>query len=108
PVLLRGATASQPRHVGGLSAQEGLHSRSSPDVQARRTVIELILALAVAIPAWYGYKRSADHGLIVINHVTTFSFGFLLYWVTPILVGVFGSQFAFRVSEVYFGMFDKR
>ncbi len=71
-------------------------------------MLDLLLVTAIVIPSWYAYKRSVAHGLVAINHVSTFTFGFLLYWITPIVVGVFGSRFASRLSIVYFGLFDKR
>jgi hypothetical protein len=71
-------------------------------------MINLLLVIAIAVPLWYAYRHTVAHGMVAINHVTTFSFGFLLYWISPMAVGVFGSQFASRLSTVYFNLFDKR
>lgn len=71
-------------------------------------MLDLLLIIAIIIPGWYAYRRSVSHGLVAINHVTTFSFGFLFYWISPVLAGVFGAHFASRLSEVYFKLFDKR
>ena len=71
-------------------------------------MLDLLLVIAVVIPVWYAYRRSVARGLVAINHVTTFSFGFLVYWITPILVGLYGSRLASQLSEVYFSLFDRR
>ena len=70
-------------------------------------MLDLLIAVGIVIPGWYAYKRSVSHGLVSINHVTTFTFGFLFYWIAPICVGLYGSRLASQASEVYFRLFDK-
>jgi hypothetical protein len=70
-------------------------------------MLELMLAAAILIPLWYGYKRSVEGRLVIINHVTTFTFGFLFYWIVPMVVGVYGSRFAAQLSELYVHLFDE-
>jgi hypothetical protein len=65
----------------------------------------LLLAIAVAIPCWYGYRRSVSHGLVEINHVTTLTFGFLYYWITPLAVRILAPQVDFPLDRVWLGLF---
>jgi hypothetical protein len=71
-------------------------------------MLDLLFAIAVLLPAWYAYRRSVARGMVAINHVTTFTFGFLVYWITPMLAGVYGSRFASQLSSVYFSFFTER
>jgi hypothetical protein len=68
----------------------------------------ILLALAVAIPCWYGYWRSVSHGRVEINHVTTFSLGFLYYWITPLVVRILAAHLAFPWSQAWLGFFRER
>ena len=61
----------------------------------------LLLAIAVIIPCWYAYRRSVAHGLVEINHVTTLTFGFLFYWITPLAVRVLASKIDFPLAPLW-------
>ena len=61
----------------------------------------LLLFIAVALPCWYGYRRSVAQGLVEINHVTTFSFGFLFYWITPLAVRVLAPKTDFPLAKLW-------
>jgi hypothetical protein len=71
-------------------------------------MLDLLIVIAIVIPGWYAYKRSVSHGLVAINHVTTFTFGFLLYWISPVIIGFFGTQLAPKLGPTYFRLFDQR
>jgi len=64
-----------------------------------------LLVIAIAIPCWYGYRRSVSHGLVEINHVTTFTFGFLFYWITPVAARILAPKIDFPLSRVWSGLF---
>ncbi len=68
----------------------------------------VLLALAVAIPCWYGYWRSVSHGRVEINHVTTFTLGFLYYWITPLAVRVLAAHLDFPFSQAWLEFFRER
>jgi hypothetical protein len=65
----------------------------------------MLLALAVAIPCWYGYWRSVSQGRVEINHVTTFTLGFLYYWITPLAVRILAPHLGFPLNRVWLGFF---
>jgi len=65
----------------------------------------LLLAVAVTIPCWYAYRRSVAHGLLEINHVTTFTFGFLFYWITPLAVRILAPHVDFPLARIWSGLF---
>ena len=69
---------------------------------------DLLLVIAVLLPCWYGYRRSVSRGLVEINHVTTLTFGFLFYWITPLAVRVWASQVEFPLSSAWFAFFRAR
>ena len=65
----------------------------------------LLLVLAIVIPCWYAYRQSVSGGRVEINHVTTLTFGFLFYWVTPLAVRILSVHIDFalaRLWSVYF------
>ena len=64
-----------------------------------------LLAIAVLVPCWYGYCRSVSHGLVEINHVTTFTFGFLFYWITPLAVRILAPHIDFPMARLWSGFF---
>jgi len=64
-----------------------------------------LLALVVAIPCWYAYCRSVSHGRVEINHVTTFSLGFLYYWVTPLAVRILAAHLDFPLNRAWLDLF---
>ena len=68
----------------------------------------ILLVLAIAIPCCYGYWRSVSHGRVEINHVTTFSLGFLYYWITPLAVRILAAHLVFPWSRVWLGLFRER
>ncbi len=65
----------------------------------------LLLAIALAIPCGYGYWRSVSQGRVEINHVTTLTFGFLYYWITPLAVRILAPQVDFPLARVWSGLF---
>jgi len=66
---------------------------------------DLLLILGCLAPMFYGYRRSVSHGTVEINHVTTFSFGFLFYWITPLAVRLWASRLHFPLASVWSGFF---
>lgn len=69
---------------------------------------ELLLAIAIVFPCWYGYRRSVSHGRVEINHVTTFTFGFLFYWITPLAVRIWASRIDFPMASIWIDLFRPR
>ena len=69
-------------------------------------MLDALLLVAIALPCWYAYKRSVLRGLVEINHVGTISFGFLFYWVLPILIGTYGAHLAPQLSSRFTQLFD--
>ncbi len=69
---------------------------------------DLLLMIAVLLPGWYAYRRSVSHGLVEINHVTTLSFGFLFYWITPLAVRVWAPRIEFPLSSAWLNFFRER
>lgn len=71
-------------------------------------MLAVLLLITAAIACWYAYKRTVTHGLIEINHVATFTFGFLLYWIFPIVVGLYSSRLGSKLAVTFSALFDKR
>jgi oligosaccharide repeat unit polymerase len=71
-------------------------------------MLDGLVLVAVVLPCWYAYKRSVARGLVAINHVGTLSFGFLFYWVLPILIGTYGPHLAPQLSSTFTQLFDPR
>ncbi len=71
-------------------------------------MLDLLLLIALAIPLWYAYRQSIAQGLVEINHVSLFTFGFLFYWISPVIIGIYGSHLAMQVWNSYFRLFDRR
>lgn len=69
---------------------------------------DLLLVIAIALPCWYGYARSVSRGKIEINHVTTFTFGFLFYWITPLLVRLWAPRVDFPMASIWSALFRAR
>ena len=68
----------------------------------------LLLAIAILLPCWYGYYRSVSRGMVEINHVTTFTFGFLFYWITPLAVRIGASKVSFPLAPEWLAFFRER
>lgn len=66
---------------------------------------DLLLIAAIVLPCWYGWKRSVERGQVEINHVTTFSFGFLFYWITPLAVRIWAPRLDFPLAAVWSSLF---
>ena len=66
-----------------------------------------LLFLAVLLPCWYARKRSVANGMVEVNHVGLFTFGFLLYWIAPMVIGGLGLDFAVGAPGVWSGLFSK-
>ena len=69
---------------------------------------DVLCLLAVILPCWYAAKRSLFHGRIEVNHVTTLSFGFLFYWITPLAVRIFASRTDFPLAATWLSLFRER
>jgi hypothetical protein len=69
---------------------------------------ELLLLIAVALPCLYTYRRSVSQGRLEINHVGTFTFGFLFYWITPLAVRIFASRLDFPLSSTWVALFREK
>jgi len=68
-------------------------------------VNDLLLLTAVVVPCWYVYQRSVSHGRVQIDHVTTFTLGFLFYWITPLAARILVPQVDFPLDRVWLGLF---
>jgi MFS family permease len=71
-------------------------------------MLAVLLLIATSVACWYAYKRTVTHGLIEINHVTTFTFGFLFYWIFPIVIGLYGPRLGSKLAVAFSVLFDKR
>ena len=69
---------------------------------------DLLLLIAVAVPCWYVYQRSVSHGLVQIDHVGTFTFGFLFYWITPLFVRVYVAKLDFPLAATWSALFREK
>ena len=69
---------------------------------------DFLLAIAIVLPCWYGYARSVSRGKVEINHVTTFTFGFLFYWITPLAVRIWAPRIDFPMAPLWSAMFRAR
>ncbi len=68
-------------------------------------VVLLLLAANVIVPLRVGYKQARQPGGIRVDHIVLFSFGFLFYGLTPIVLGlarIGASNFALGVWYAYF------
>jgi hypothetical protein len=68
-------------------------------------VNDLLLIAAIVLPCWYAWKRSVERGQVEINHVTTFSFGFLFYWITPLAVRLWAPRLDFPMAAIWSSLF---
>jgi len=71
-------------------------------------MLVLLLLITVIVPCWYAYQRSVSHGLVEINHVTTLSFGFLFYWITPLAVRIAAPNVDFPLASTWSELFQER
>lgn len=65
----------------------------------------VLLVAALVLPVWTAYKRACAPEGIRIDHVVLFSFGFIFYGITPILLGVShlgAANFALGIWYAYF------
>ncbi|MGB8888268.1 MAG: hypothetical protein WCC87_16180 [Candidatus Korobacteraceae bacterium] len=69
---------------------------------------DLLLLIAVALPCLYTYRRCVFQGRLEINHVATFSFGFLFYWITPLAVRIFAERLDFPLSSTWAALFREK
>ena len=69
---------------------------------------DFLLVVAIVVPCWYGYVRSVSRGKVEINHVTTFTFGFLFYWITPLAVRIWAPRVDFPMASLWSAMFRAR
>jgi len=72
------------------------------------TTAGLLALIAVVLPCWYAYKRCVSHGRVEINHVATFSFGFLFYWITPLVVRICVAKVNFPMASLWSSLFRAR
>ncbi|MGC2110587.1 MAG: O-antigen polymerase [Candidatus Korobacteraceae bacterium] len=68
----------------------------------------LLALIAVVLPCWYAYKRCVLRGRVEINHVATFTFGFLFYWITPLLVRLCAAKLDFPLASLWASWFRER
>ena len=69
---------------------------------------ELLLALVIGIPCFYVYKRCMSRGMVLIDHVGTFTFGFLFYWITPLAVRLWAAKVQFPLSSTWISLFREK
>jgi hypothetical protein len=69
---------------------------------------DLLILVAVVLPCWYVYRRSVRHGRVEVNHVGTFTFGFLFYWITPLAVRIYAAKLDFPLASVWASLFRER
>jgi len=72
------------------------------------TISDLLTLLAIALPCWYLYRRSISREGMEINHVVTFSFGFLFYWIVPLAVRIYAGKLDFPLSSVWLSLFREK
>lgn len=70
------------------------------------SLVIFLLIVNIVLPFFIMLISSIKKGLIEINHVTLFSFGFLYYLVLPILVGVNGWFIDKPAMENWFAIFN--
>ena len=63
----------------------------------------MLVALCVLIPIWFAYSRSKASGGFEVNHVSLFSFGFLFYWVVPVIAAPFAKN---QTGQIWSELFD--
>jgi len=68
-------------------------------------VLDLLFVIAVALPCLYAYRRTVSHGRLEINHVATFTFGFLFYWITPLAARIYASRMDFPMASTWLALF---
>lgn len=54
----------------------------------------MLILLCMAVPLWFGFRRSVFNNGVEVNHVTLFTFGFVFYWVLPIAAGEIANDLA--------------
>ncbi len=91
-----------------MSRKACVHVRAAVAVVQEQFGPMMLFLLAVTIPCWYGYRRSVSGGRVEINHVTTFSLGFLYYWITPLAVRILAAHLVFPLSGAWLGLFRER
>jgi hypothetical protein len=65
----------------------------------------VLLTAALVLPLWTAFRRACARTGVRIDHVVLFSFGFIFYGITPILLGVSrigAGNFALSVWYAYF------
>lgn len=50
----------------------------------------LLLSVNLVLPLYFVFFHDKRSGMIEINHITLFSLGFVLYWISPLAVGAIG------------------
>jgi len=69
------------------------------------SIAESLVLIAVGLPSWYVYKRCISNGRVEINHVATFTFGFLFYWITPLVVRIYIARVNFPLASIWSSLF---
>jgi hypothetical protein len=69
---------------------------------------DLLILVVIALPCLYTYKRGVSQGRLEINHVATFSFGFLFYWITPLVIRLYAERLDFPLASVWLAWFREK
>ncbi|MGA3055776.1 MAG: hypothetical protein ABSD63_16340 [Candidatus Korobacteraceae bacterium] len=72
------------------------------------STLGLLALIAVVLPLCYVYKRCVSHGRVEINHVATFTFGYLFYWITPLVVRIYFAKVNFPMVSIWSSLFRAR
>ncbi len=67
--------------------------------------ISVLLAANIVLPTIAVYKSCVSHGMEV-NHVATFTFGFLFYWILPMIVGAYQLLSYNPAMKPFYDLFD--
>lgn len=60
------------------------------------------------MPCLYAYRRSVSHGRLETNHVVTFTFGFLFYWITPLAARIYAGRLDFPLASTWSALFREK
>lgn len=71
-------------------------------------MLDLLILLTIAFPCWYVYRRCVTHRMVQIDHVGTFTFGYLFYWITPLAVRAYLSKVKFPLASTWVGLFREK
>ena len=69
---------------------------------------DLLFLIAVVFPCLYTYRKCVRQGRLEINHVATFTFGFLFYWITPLAARIYAGHLDFPLASTWTALFREK